>query len=155
MQLLKGGVRLPIKFEMLTEAGELFKVKFNVVFKRFTSSLKNERSKESRKLSKQIKKELARIEEAGLTDENISDADQVKLEGLLKKLEDLPIKWMKSDILNWDGLRDMDESEVEYSKTELNELLDHRPFIDGFNQAWSKAHGGLSPEAESEADSKN
>ena len=155
MQVLKGGVRLPIEFEMVTEAGDLFKVKFNVVFKRFTDTLKETRVKESKKLTKIVKRELKRIEDDGIGEEDLSEEDRDKLESAIKKMEDLPMKWMKSDILKWDGLRDMDESEVKYSKAELNELLDHRPFIDGFKQAWSKAHGGVDPTVQAEADSKN
>lgn len=155
MKLLKGGVRIPIEFDMRDETDELFHVKFNVTFVRFTASLKNKRAKESKKISKAIQRELKRIEKEDRTEDELSDEESAALEKLLADLAGLPIKWMKSDIIRWDGLRDMDDTEVKFSKTELNDLLEHTPFIDGFHQGWSDAHGGVRPEAEIEADTKN
>ncbi len=156
MKLLSGGVKLPVEFEMLKEDGSIFDVAFKVVYARATKQLKKARKKETTILSKKIDKELKRLQKIEEIDGGeVDQADREALNDLIEDMGDLPLKWLEKDILNWEGLVDLDATDVPFSKKQLKELLNHDPFVVGFKTVWSQATGGVLPEAEAEADSKN
>ncbi len=87
--------------------------------------------------------------------EPLTEEEKADLNKQIADLRSLPNKWLKADIIGWDGLCDFDGSDIPFNKVNLRDLLDSVPFMAAISEVWSEAHGGVTKLAENEADSKN
>ncbi len=144
---LKGIVKVPVNFKLLSDEDEVLEISFNAHFERRTRSKAKDAQSEHSKSMNRIMKLVADLEalkaEADAKGKELSDK---KVDAIGKKIEaenEKSDRYFRDALVGWDSLKDDEYQDTPFSVEDKEALFDSQPYYDAIYKAYRQADGSI------------